>query len=401
MIEYGEGLKAILDHTPGPVGIEEIPLNTAVGRVLSRDATSDVNLPPFNKSAMDGFAVRTGDLEKVPAQLKVVMDVPAGSLPTAALGAGEAASVMTGAPVPEGADGVVQVEWTSGFGEPEVTIHRAISPGQNLSPKGEILETDAVVMSAGQRIDVEEAGLLAAVGCDPVSVYPLPRVAVLSSGDEVVPASAKPGPAQIRDSNRPALLNFARSLGLEAIDLGSMRDDPEDIKRAVRSGLEYECLLISGGVSAGAYDYVQDVFEELNVQVHTRRFAVKPGKPTVFGTHSRGIVFGLPGNPVSAVVIGRVLVAPALAKMMGRVDRVPRTIRAKLVGNIRKKPDRLWFMYGVLGLDGELTVEPVSNRGSADLPAAAKGRCLIVGPKGVSQIEKDTMVDVVVWERCL
>lgn len=401
MIEYIDGLKTILEQTSGPRGIEEIPLNLAEGRVLGRDAVSDVDLPPFNKSAMDGFAVRAEDVAETPTTLKVVMDVPAGSRPTASLGPGEAASIMTGAPVPEGADGVVQVEWTSGFGHPEVTINRSITRGKNLSPKGEILKTGAKVLSVGQRIGVEEAGLLAAVGCDPVPVYALPRVAVLSSGDEVVPASVRPGPAQIRDTNRPALLSFARSLGLDAIDLGSMKDDPEDIKRAVKGGLEYECLLISGGVSAGAYDYVQNVFEELGVRVHTRRLAVKPGKPTVFGTHKKGVVFGLPGNPVSTMVIGRVLVAPALEKMMGLPISGPRTVRARLLTDIRKKPDRLWFIYGLLGLDSEITVEPVGNRGSADLPAAAKGKCLIVAPKGVDRVEKDTIVEVVVWDRCL
>lgn len=399
MIEYSEALGIILERAPGPRGTEDVPLQEAHGRVLGRDIASDVNLPPFDKSAMDGFAVRTSDLSEIPTVLKVVMDVPAGVRPRGSLGPGEAASVMTGAPVPEGADAVVQVEWTSGFGRDEVTINRAITPGKNVSPMGEILREGTTIMTAGQKIDVEEVSLLAAVGSDPVPVYRLPRVAVLSSGDEVVPPSHKPGPAQIRDSNGPALLNFIRSLGLEAIDLGHMRDDPETIKNAVSRGLEYDCLLISGGVSAGAYDYVQDVFGDLGVDVHLKRVAVKPGKPTVFGTHGAGMVFGLPGNPVSAVVIARVLVAPALGKGMGLLSPGPRTIRARLVRDIKKKPDRLWFIYGVLNLEEKVTVVPVSNRGSADLPAAALGKCLIVAPKGVSQVEKDSMVDVVVWDR--
>jgi molybdopterin molybdotransferase len=176
-------------------------------------------------------------------------------------------------------------------------------------------------------------------------------------------------------------------------------DDPGETREAVKRGIKSDCLLITGGVSAGAYDFVEDILSELGVEIHTSRIAVKPGKPTVFGTIGDKLVFGLPGNPVSTVVIARVLVEPALKKMQGFSSVGPRIIKAKLTRDIRKKPDRLWFVHGRLNLDQEISVEPLKNRGSADIPAAAAGDCLIMAPKGVSLVEQSSLVEVVIWNR--
>ncbi|MCP4605797.1 MAG: molybdopterin molybdotransferase MoeA [Proteobacteria bacterium] len=401
MIEYDKALSIILEHAPGPQGVEDVAIGLARGRILAKDVCSDVDLPPFNKSAMDGFAVRASDLEKTPATLEVVMDIPAGSIPTKRLDPGQAASVMTGAPVPEGADTVIQVEWTSGFGSDRVVINRSAKKGFNFSPLGEILTSGEPVLQAGTPIGVEEVALLAAVGCDPVPVFLKPSVAVLSTGDEIVSPNVKPGPSQIRDTNGPALISFLRELGLDPVDLGQVADDLEATKAALEKGLQHECLLVTGGVSAGAYDFVQDLLEKSQIEVHTSRMAIKPGKPTVFGTRKNQMVFGLPGNPVSAIVIARVLVEPALKKLLGYNNIKPRIIKAKLKSDIKKKPDRLWFVHGLLGLDREVAVEPLSNRGSADLPTAVRGDCLIVAPKGVSGVDQGSVVEVVVWNRCL
>lgn len=401
MIEYSEARRIIIEHAPGPKGVEEVPLLSSPGRVLARDVASRSDIPPFDKSAMDGFAVRSADVARTPATLEVVMDVPAGSVPSGPIGSGQAASVMTGAPVPEGADAVVQVEWTSGFGGATVTINEGVKPGKNVSPRGEILRTGDVALEAGTLLCVEETGLLAAVGCDPVPVFEVPTAAVLSTGDEVVDPSADPGPGQIRDSNGPALATFLRSLGIGAVILDRTSDDPAALRAAIEKGLEYDCLLVSGGVSAGAYDFVTDVLEQLGASVHTRKLAVKPGKPTVFATRGEKMIFGLPGNPVSAIVISRVLVEPALRKRQGRRQLGPRFVKARLLNRIGKKADRLWFVHGHLGLGEECTVEALGNRGSADLPAAARGDCLIVAPRGVTAVEQGETVDVVVWDRCL
>ncbi len=401
MINFTEALKIIIDRAPGPGHVEEVSLGQSCTRILAREISSDVELPPFNRSAMDGFAVQAADLEKTPVTLDVVMDVPAGGVPEGRVGPGQAASIMTGAPVPEGADTVIMVEWTSGFGDKQVVINRAGETGLNISPSGEILKVGQTVLDAGTTIGVEEVGMLAAVGCDPVPVFTKPSVAVLSTGDELVPPGEVPGPSQIRDCNGPAMLGFLRDLGFDPVDLGRASDDLEATRVALEKGLEYDCLLVSGGVSAGAYDFVQDVLSNLNVEVHTSRVAVKPGKPTVFGTRGDHMVFGLPGNPVSTMVIARVMVEPALRKRLGCAELGPRTIRAVLQDDIRKKPDRLWFVYGTLELGLEAAVTPIKNRGSADIPSATRGDCLIVAPKGVNFIEKGTEVDVVVWNRCL
>jgi len=401
MIDFTEALNIIIEHAPGPGDVEEVSIGQSHGRILAREIISDVDLPPFNRAAMDGFAVQASDLGNTPVSLDVVMDVPAGGVPEGRVGPGQAASIMTGAPVPEGADTVIMVEWTSGFGKKNVVINRGADKGLNISPSGEILKVGQTVLDAGITIGVEEAGALAAVGCDPVPVFARPSVAVLSTGDELVPPEEVPGPSQIRDCNGPAMLGFLRDLGLDPIDLGRVSDDLEATRVALEKGLEHDCLLVSGGVSAGAYDFVQDVLSNLDVDVHTSRIAVKPGKPTVFGTRGDQMVFGLPGNPVSTMVIARVMVEPALRKRLGCTELGPRIIRAVLKDDIRKKPDRLWFVYGVLELGLEVTVTPIKNRGSADIPSATRGDCLVVAPKGVNFVEKGTEVDVVVWNRCL
>jgi len=401
MIGYEEAIGKVLERAPGPGETESCPLAEAMGRVLGRDVSSDVDIPPFDRSGMDGFAVVASDLEDLPATLEVVMDVPAGVVPTGEIRSGQAASVMTGGVVPKGADAVVQVEWTSGFGGSAVTVERAIPPGQNISPLGEIARAGDRVLEAGALLGVEEIGLLAATGCDPVPVFARPSVAVLSTGDEVVPPTAVPGPSQIRDVNGPALAAFVASMGLEVTSLGSVPDDRETLAKAVEAGLEHDCLLMSGGVSAGAYDFVEDVLAGLGVQTHTRRIAVKPGKPTVFGTRGDRMIFGLPGNPVSSMVIARLFVAPALKKRMGLPARQAPTVTAVLESDIRKKPDRAWFVHGVLGDGDPPRVLPLDARGSADLATAARGNCLVVAPRGVSWIPAGQRVQVVVWERSL
>ncbi len=398
MIDYEEALSIVLAAAPGPDGaVDDIPLHRCVGRVLARDVRSDVDLPPFPKSGMDGFAVRVADLATLPATLKVAFDVPAGTVPERGIGPGEAASVMTGAPVPDGADAVVQVEWTSGFGGAEVVVHQAISAGANVSPRAEIAARGDLVLPAGRAVGPEEVALLAAVGCDPVPVHGLPQVAVLVTGDELVDCREAPGPGRIRDTNGPTLTAFLGTLGLEPTSVGRVRDDLDAMREAIAAGLEHDFLLITGGVSAGAYDFVEDVLADLGVTTLLRRVAIKPGKPTVFGHRGDRMVFGLPGNPVSALVIARVLVEPALRKRMGLPAAPPRKTRARLAEPIRKKPDRLWFVHGILR-PGEVTeVVPLPSHGSADLPVASRGDCLILAPRGIDSLPAGEAVDVIVW----
>jgi molybdopterin molybdotransferase len=399
MIDYGEALRAVLDGTPAAAGRCEVALASALGRALAEDVRSDVDLPPFDRSGMDGFAVRAADLEHTPVALKVIGTVAAGGALGRRIGALEAAEVMTGAPVPDGADAVVQVEWTSGFGAPKVTVERAVSPGDNVSPRGEILRAGAAVLCAGSSLDVEEIALLAAAGCDPVPVRPLPSVAILSTGDELVQPAIVPGPAQIRDVNGPALAAFCRGLGIEPALLGTVSDDPQSIREALERALAYDVVLVTGGVSEGAFDYMEDALAASGVEIRFRRVAIKPGKPTVFGTRGRSTAFALPGNPVSAMVVARLLVEPALRKRIGFAAAGPRVIRARLAADLRKKADRAWFVRGVLAPGDELEVRPIDGRGAADIVCAAAGDCLVHAPRGETLLPRGTAVDVVVWGR--
>jgi molybdopterin molybdotransferase len=353
-----------------------------------------VDSPPFDKSAMDGFAVRAEDIAAPPVTLAVIADIPAGTMPRARIGAGQAASIMTGAPVPEGADSVVMVEWTSGFGGKEVTVERAVRAGANVSKRGRITGRGDVVVEQGTRIGVEEAALLAMVGADPVPVFELPRVALIATGDELVPPSATPGPAQIRNCASVALRAFFKGYGIDADDLGAVGDSAEATREALEKALDRDIVVLTGGVSVGTYDFVQEVLEALGVDVYVTRVAVKPGKPTVFGTLGDKMIFGLPGNPVSTMVISRVLLGPALEKRLGLRPSGPRIIQARLRGDMKKRPDRLWFVPAHIDIEKEALVSPIPNHGSADIPSAAAANCLIVGPKGETLIKSGSSVAV-------
>jgi molybdopterin molybdotransferase len=398
MTDFRQAIEVICEVTPRPSRKTTVPLADALGRVLAKEVASDVDLPPFDKATMDGFAVRAADVGAPPVTLDVLGDVAAGSIPSVVVGPGQAASVMTGAPVPDGADTVVMVEWTSGFGASTVSINRPVDVGANISPRKEIVQKGETVLSAGTRIGPRTSSLLAMAGCDPVPVWELPKVAVLSTGAELTAPGEVPGPAQIRDCNGPALVALLRELGLSPVDLGRVGDDRRATTAAIERGLEHDVLLVSGGVSAGAYDFVRDVLSSLGVETHFQRVAVKPGKPFVFGQREEKMVFGLPGNPVSAVVVFRVFVATALRIRMGMPPSPPRTLRARLTNDIRKKPDRLWFVPAALTFGDVVTAAPLDGAGSADIPTMARADGLVVAPRGETRVEQGALVDVVAWD---
>ncbi len=401
MLDYFDALKLILERAPGPSGRLDAPLVAAVGRVVAEDIPSDADFPPFDKAMMDGFALRVADLCRVPVLLDVVGDIPAGSVPETEIGPGQAASIMTGAPVPPGADAVVKVEWTSGFGGKTVEIENAVGPGANISPRGEISTKGQTMVRRGTRIGVEEAALLAMVGADPVPVYPPLRAALIATGDELVPPNATPGPAQIRNCSSAALRAFFFERGIEVTDLGIVPDNRDATRTAVEKGLSCDIVVLTGGVSVGVYDFVKDVLVDFGVDVHVSKVAVKPGKPTVFGTLGEKMFFGLPGNPVSTTVIARVLMGPAVDKRLGLPPAPPELIRCTLLKDFKKKPDRLWFVPARVSLGEGATVRPIRNRGSADLPAAASANGFIMAPAGETRFAAGTLVDVVVWGKRL
>lgn len=383
--------------TPRPLREATVPLSKSFGRVLSRDVASDIDIPPFDRSLMDGFAVRAADVSNPPATLEVIGEIPAGAPPGRAIGPGEAVAIMTGAPTPVGADAVVMVEDTSGFGHPRVTVHRPAPPGHHIGQRGTIARASDRLLTAGTRVDAEKTALLAMAGEDPLWVFERPSAAVLSTGDELVDPGAMPGPGQIRDCNGIALSAFLREHALEPLNLGRVGDDRDAVRTAIDQGLAHDVLLISGGVSVGTHDVVEEVLCERGVDIRFRRVAVKPGKPLVFGTLGDKLVFGMPGNPVSALVAARVFVSVALGIRMGLAEPGCVVIPARLTGEIQKTPDRLWFVPAVLGFDDGITARPLPNAGSADIPTAAAADGLIIAPRGAATLGLGEHVEVLVW----
>ncbi|HUS44501.1 MAG TPA: gephyrin-like molybdotransferase Glp [Phycisphaerae bacterium] len=384
MIDPSEALQIVLEKTPGPEPVE-VPLLEGVGAVLVEPIASDVDLPPFDKSAMDGYAVRSEDLAHLPVELAVIEVLPAGTAPTRAVEAGTCAKIMTGAPVPAGADRVVKVEDTEALSEGRVRILR-FDAGRNICVRGEDIRKGATVLEAGHVLRPPEIGLLASVGRERVRVGRRPTVAVLATGDELVPVSAVPGPGQIRDANSWSLLACCRGAGVPAHSLGVGRDNEADLRAKIAEGLRHDVLLVSGGVSVGEWDLVPEALRELGATIHFATVRMKPGKPTLFATHARGLVFGLPGNPVSTIVGFHLFVRSALKKMMGHPDPVPPAVTATLAGETKVRGNRTAFVPAILRREEDVwVVEVIETRGSADLVGFSRAEALIALEPGVHE----------------
>ncbi|HEX9186445.1 MAG TPA: gephyrin-like molybdotransferase Glp, partial [Vicinamibacteria bacterium] len=316
MIPFEEALAIVLAEVV-PLADEEVALEDALSRVLAEDVPSDRDLPPFDRAAMDGYALRAGDVAGAPVALDVVGEVRAGQWPDLTVGPGQAARIMTGAPVPPGADAVQQVEKTQPLDEFRVTIQASVAEGANVGPRGSEVRAGDVVLARGRVIDPAAIAVLASAGKARVRAARRPVVALLVTGDEIVDVGAAPGPCQIRNSNGPAVTAQARLAGAEVRPLGVAPDQPDAIAEALRPGLSADVLVVSGGVSAGDYDLVEPALLELGATFLFTKVAIKPGAPLVFGRRGGTLVFGLPGNPVSAQVTFDLFVRPALLKMQG------------------------------------------------------------------------------------
>jgi molybdenum cofactor synthesis domain-containing protein len=341
LVPLDDAREAILAAVPR-LPVVRCGLGEAVGLVLAADVVTDEAVPPFANSAMDGYALRAADVagatDAAPVRLRVVGELPAGRAPTVPVGPGEAIRIMTGAPMPDGADAVVMVERTERDGDDGVLVAHAAHPGDHVRPPGGDLAAGQRVLAAGTVLGPAHVGVLASVGATTVAVHRRARVGVLSTGDELVEAGPL-APGQIRDSNRPMLLALARAAGAEVVDLGLARDD-EDVIVAILEDAFARCdaVLTSGGVSVGDYDYVKAALDRFG-SLEWRQVAIKPAKPLAFGV-VRGVpVFGLPGNPVSSLVSFELFARPALLAMMGyRECRRPEVV-ARAGHDFARKPD--------------------------------------------------------------
>jgi molybdopterin molybdotransferase len=361
---------------------EAIDLDQAGGRVLAEPVKADRDYPPFNRSARDGFAVIASDVAKTPARLRLIGQTRAGESSRFRLQPGETVEIMTGAPGPEGADAVVMVEYSTRDGK-HVTLTQSVLSGRNLILQGSEVPAGSLILKPGTTLDYRQIALLAAVGQSRVSVYRRPRVALLSTGDEVVPIEAIPEPFQIRNSNAFSLAAQVRRRGGEPVVLPIAPDETGRTRELIEQGLRSDLLLLSGGVSMGKYDVVEQVLQELGAEFFITQVAIQPGKPLVFGRVGATPVFGLPGNPISTMVTFEVFARIALDRLAGRPDSPLPFVQARLGSDFQHKPVLTRFLPAILTGDyGEATVNPVKWQGSGDLVAAAQANCYLVAAAG-------------------
>lgn len=398
MIQIEQALEIIRSHIEC-LPAESVPLASATGRILAEDCIADHDLPPFRRATMDGYAVRSADLNKTPARLEVVGEVAAGAVYRDEVAAGKAVRIMTGAPVPEGADSVQRVESTELDGQ-MVTILEPTTPGQFVTPRGAEARRGNVIIEKGRRLFAPEMGALAAFGYARARVARAPRVAVISTGSELVTVEEQPGPGQIRNSNAFSLASAAERVGCMAHNLGTVSDKKALLTRELARAFEsHDVVITSGGVSMGLYDLVKVALNNLGVEVLIEKVALKPGKPIVFGKRGSKLFFGLPGNPVSALVTFNLFVRPALLGMMGSMQPSLTVARAALTARAKPALERTSYLPGRLRYAGShLQVETLKWVGSSDLVGFVNANCLIILPTGKQPIEAGEEVRVLLLE---
>lgn len=400
MIEYSDARSFVLGAAR-TLPSESVPLAAALGRTLARDVEAREDIPPFTKATMDGYAVRAADT-RLPARgregavaLEVLEDLPAGKRSRKTVGAGQAVRIMTGAPLPAGADAVVMVEHSEKR-EGRVLLRREVRPGDNIGLAGEDLKRGETALERGTLVGPAEIGMLAAAGLARVAVARRPKLAVIATGDELVEPGKRKRPGQIRNANGPALTAMAAAAGAEPVYLGIARDRESSLASKLSRAKAADILVLSGGVSIGDYDLVKGELEASGVRPVFWQVRIKPGKPVFFGVRGRQLVFGLPGNPTSAMVTFLLFVRPAVDRMLGRRSPGPATGQAVLAEDIVLKPERMQFLRGILGKEGPvLKVTPYADQKSGVLRSMVHSRVLIVVPADVSRIEAGREVDII------
>ena len=387
------------------LGCEKVGLLDALGRVLGEDIIASRSNPPWDNSAMDGFAVRWEDIHseysisKIP-ELKIVEDVAAGAVATKTVGPGEAIRIMTGAPLPVGADTVVRIEYT----EPSETTVRIMmsehGQGANIRPKGDDVQEGDCIIAKGTSLRSGEIGMLAILAKPFVLVYQRPRVGILSTGDELADLDEPFDENKIVNSNSYGIASAVQEAGGIPILLGIAKDTPDSLKDKIRQGLTCDILVLSGGVSMGDYDFTKPVFAELGADMNFWKLAIRPGQPVAFGKIQGKLAFGLPGNPVSSMVTFDQLVRPAMMKLGGHTNWERPTVKATFQETFSKQPDRRHFLRGVLAHEnGALVVRTTGKQGSGILTSMVKANGFIDVPEEVENLQPGDFVDVQLLSR--
>ena len=402
MLSVTEARERILSHfqTTTP---EQIPLADSLRRILAVDVKSDGDYPPFDNSSMDGFALHSADTSGSSLTLKVVADIPAGSAPTVSLNLGEAARIMTGAPLPSGADCVIPVEDTdfqdrhSGTPAPKtVTFAKKMKPGENVRARGTDIQKGDLLLRTGRRLKAQDLGLLAALGVAQVSVYRKARVALFSSGDELLPVDMPLEPGKIRDANSYSLAAALVEGGAEVIHLGVAKDDRDSVTKILDQAAHAhaDLILSSAGVSVGAFDFVKEVIEA-NGNMDFWRVNMRPGKPLAFGAYRGTPFIGLPGNPVSAYVGFEVFVRPVLERLSGSMDGSRQTVKVRCVEEIESDGRESYLRAVFQNQNGERWAVLTGHQGSGNLLSLVQADALLIIPAGVKCVPAGSELEAI------
>jgi molybdopterin molybdotransferase len=398
MLTWQEARAKVIEVVRGRMGRpgrETLSLDRALGRILAEPIAADRDQPAFHRSTRDGFALRSADAANIPAEFAVVGEVKAGSWFPDTLAPGQAVRIMTGAPVPEGADAVVMIEHTRAAGDTRVVVERPVRAGQHIVARGSEARAGQKLLEPGCRIGFPELALLAGVGAAKLKTYLPPRVAILSTGDEIVPVEQEPGPYEIRDTNSHSLASQVRLAGARPVSLGRATDVAEVLDERIREGLGANVLLLSGGVSMGKYDLVETVLGKMGAEFFFDGLLIRPGRPAVFGWCGGRPVFGLPGNPVSTMVTFELLVTPALDLLSGAEPRPLPLVSARLAEPLDESEGLTHFLPARLTWSAEgISARPVPWRGSGDLAGLAQSNGFLVVPAERPRWQVGETIDV-------
>lgn len=399
MISVAEAIQIVKEQTLRHT-TETVALYDALGRVLATDVVADSDLPPFDRSQMDGYAVKANDVQTAPVSLRIVGESAAGRGWHHDMQEGEAVRIMTGAPVPSGADSVQQVEFTHELKDGTVVeLLQSVEPGKSIVKRGSEVKKGDTVLTAGTVINAAMMAVLASFGYAEIEVSRRPRVAVVATGSELVPVNQEPGQDQIRDSNNYSIRAYAHLAGATTEEAKLTGDDISDLKTQItKAASTSDIVVTSGGVSMGIYDFTKTALRELGAELFFERVALRPGKPTVFGRLPSGaLVFGLPGNPVSVSVTFNLFVRTALLAMQGCAEPALPQQTAVLARKVRGTIDRESYLPAQLTTndDGQLIAFPLKWGGSSDLVSFAMTTALLIVPAGIQSLETDSLVKIV------
>ncbi|MBS4000645.1 MAG: molybdopterin molybdotransferase MoeA [Desulfobulbaceae bacterium] len=388
MVSFEEAMKIVLSDVR-QTGTERVALNDSLNRILAEDVFSDIDMPPFDKAAVDGYACRREDLLE---ELEVIELVAAGDVPSKKVESGKCTKIMTGAMLPEGADVILMVEHTEELPNKKIRFIEE-KTSNNIAYKAEDVKTGDLIWKKGMLIRPQHIATFAAVGCAMPLVYKKPKVAIMSTGDELVEPNIKPGQGKIRNSNAYQLIAQVEAANCIPNYMGIVPDNEEDTDRYISKALaENDMVVLTGGVSMGDFDFVPKIMLKNNVKILFQKVAIKPGRPTVFGKTDKSYIFGLPGNPVSSFINFEVFAKPLLYKMMGH-DYSAAAMKLPLGFDFhRKTSDRLEFIPIVVDKNG--SIMPVEYHGSAHIHAICLAGGIMTIPKDVSEIKKGEFVDV-------